>query len=132
MFWPSTLLAGITVLLAAVQASRDERRYEAAILRALGAGRGLLLGSALAEFGGLGLLAGLLAATVAAFGGLLLARALELHYRFDALTWLATNRSGPTQRASFARAWTRSIAADGCCSRTRPPASFVAAGTSPR
>ncbi len=84
-----TLLAGITVLLAAVQASRDERRYEAAILRALGAGRGMLLGSALAEFAGLGLLAGLLAATVAAFGGLLLAQALELRYRFNAMMWLA-------------------------------------------
>lgn len=84
-----TLLAGVTVLLAAVQASRDERRYETAILRALGAGRGLLLRSTLAEFVGLGLLAGLLAATGAALGGLLLARQLELRYRFDALMWLA-------------------------------------------
>ena len=32
-----TLLAGLTVLLAAVQASRDERRYETAMLE--GAGR---------------------------------------------------------------------------------------------
>ena len=84
-----TLLAGITVLLAAVQASRDERRYETAILRALGAGRGMLVRSTLAEFAGLGLLAGLLAASGAALGGLLLARQLDLHYRFDALMWLA-------------------------------------------
>ena len=32
-----TLLAGFTVLLAAVQSSRDDRRYESAVLRTLGA-----------------------------------------------------------------------------------------------
>ncbi|MBK6351170.1 MAG: hypothetical protein IPF50_15840 [Proteobacteria bacterium] len=34
-----TLLAGLMVLLAAVQATRDERRYESAMLRTLGASR---------------------------------------------------------------------------------------------
>jgi putative ABC transport system permease protein len=32
-------VAGITVLLAAIQATRDERRYESAMLRTLGATR---------------------------------------------------------------------------------------------
>ncbi len=80
-----TLFAGLTVLLAAVQVSRDERRYETAILRVLGASRALLLRSTLAEFAAIGLLAGLLAAGGAALGGFLLARQLDLHYRFDAL-----------------------------------------------
>ncbi len=64
-----TLLAGLTVLLAAVQASRDERRYETAIMRVLGAGRGMLMRSAVSEFAAIGLLAGLLAASGAALGG---------------------------------------------------------------
>ena len=34
-----TLAAGVVVLLAAVQATRDERRYESAMLRTLGASR---------------------------------------------------------------------------------------------
>ncbi len=84
-----TLFAGLTVLLAAVQVSRDERRYETAILRVLGAGRAMLLRSSLAEFAAIGLLAGLLAASGAALGGYLLARQLDLHYRFDALMWCA-------------------------------------------
>ena len=84
-----TLLAGLTVLSAAVQASRDERRYETAILRVLGAGRGMLLRGALAEFAALGLLAGTLAASGAALGGWLLARQLDLHYRFDGSVWAA-------------------------------------------
>src|SRR6201988_2338624 len=57
-----TLFAGLTVLLAAVQSSRDERRYESAMLRTLGASRGTVLKGVLAEFTTLGLLAGLLAA----------------------------------------------------------------------
>ncbi len=77
------------MLLAAVQASREERRYETAILRVLGAGRGMLLRSALAEFTALGLLAGILAASGAVLGGWLLARQLDLHYRYDATAWVA-------------------------------------------
>lgn len=83
-----TLLAGLTVLLAAVQASRDERRYETAVLRVLGARRGMIVRSVLTEFSALGLLAGLLAASGAAFGGFMLARQLELNYRFNLVFWL--------------------------------------------
>ena len=84
-----TLLAGLTVLLAAVQASRDERRYETAVLRVLGARRGMIVRSVLTEFSALGLLAGVLAASGAAFGGYMLARQLELNYRFDLPFWLS-------------------------------------------
>ena len=52
-----TLFAGLTVLLAAVQSSRDERRFESAMLRTLGASRNGLQG-VLAEFTVLGLLSG--------------------------------------------------------------------------
>ena len=83
-----TVLAGLTVLLAAVQTSRDERRYETAILRVLGASRGMLVRSALAEFAALGCLAGLLAASGAALCGYTVARQLDLNYRFNAWIWL--------------------------------------------
>ena len=83
-----TVLAGLTVLLASVQASRDERRFEAAVLRVLGAGRGMLRRAALAEFATLGLLAGLLAAAGASISGWLLARNLDLHYRFNLVVCL--------------------------------------------
>jgi predicted lysophospholipase L1 biosynthesis ABC-type transport system permease subunit len=84
-----TLLAGLTVLLAAVQASRDERAYETAVLRVLGARRGMLVRSMLTEFSALGLVAGILASSGAALGGYLLAWQLELNYRFDPLAWVA-------------------------------------------
>jgi len=60
-----TLLAAITVLLAAVQSSLDERVREVAVMRTLGAGNALLHRAVLAEFILLGLLAGLLAALTA-------------------------------------------------------------------
>lgn len=82
-----TLLAGLTVMLAAVQASRDERRRETAVLRVLGAQRRTLVTNVLVEFGSLGLLSGLLAASGAAFSSFYLARILELQYRFDAFAW---------------------------------------------
>jgi putative ABC transport system permease protein len=83
-----TLLAGLTVLFAAVQASRDERSYEIAILRVLGAGRSMIFASVLAEFSLMGALAGLMAATGASLGGAWLAHELELNYRFNAELWL--------------------------------------------
>ena len=83
-----TLLAGLTVLLAAVQASREERLYEIAILRVLGARRTMIFASVLAEFSLMGAVAGLLAATGASLGGAWLAHALDLKYRFNAGLWI--------------------------------------------
>ena len=83
-----TLLAGLTLLLAAVQASREERLYETAILRVLGAHRSMIFASMLVDFALIGALAGLLAASGASVGGAWLAHTLDLKYRFDALLWI--------------------------------------------
>ena len=79
-----TLLAGLTVLLAAVQSSRDERRYESAILRTLGASRRTVLQGVLAEFAALGVLSGLIAAAGASVAAYFLTtRVLDLPYVFS-------------------------------------------------
>ncbi len=84
-----TLFAGLTVMLAAVQANRDERRYESAMLRTLGASRATVLQGVLAEFTMLGLLAGVLAALGASIAGYFVAtRVLQMAYGFDVWVWL--------------------------------------------
>ena len=83
-----TLFAGLTVLLAAVQSSRDERRYESAMLRTLGASRATVVQGVLAEFATLGALSGLIAAAGASLAAYFLTtRWLELRYAFDLLPW---------------------------------------------
>jgi len=83
-----TLLAGITVLLAAIQATRDERRYESAMLRTLGATRRTVLQGVAAEFVALGLLSGLLGALGATVAGYFLAtRLFNLEYSVDLWVW---------------------------------------------
>ncbi|MEA3161238.1 MAG: putative transport system permease protein, partial [Gammaproteobacteria bacterium] len=84
-----TLAAGVVVLLAAVQSTRDERRYESAMLRTLGASRGTVLQGVAAEFSALGFLSGTLAAFGATGVGWVLARRLfSLQYTFDPWVWV--------------------------------------------
>jgi len=83
-----TLAAGVVVLLAAVQSTRDERRYESAMLRTLGASRWTVLQGVAAEFSALGFLSGTLAAFGATGIGWILARRLfSLQYTPDPLVW---------------------------------------------
>ncbi|HET9032412.1 MAG TPA: FtsX-like permease family protein [Dokdonella sp.] len=69
-----SLVAGILVLLAALAATADERRFEIALLRTLGANSRQLNIAVLGEFAVLGLLAGAVAAFGAAGTGIALAR----------------------------------------------------------
>lgn len=76
-----TLAAGLMVLLAAIQASKDERMFESAVLRTLGAKRSTVFKGLASEFVAIGLLAGLIAAAGA--GGLaywIASRVFELDY----------------------------------------------------
>jgi putative ABC transport system permease protein len=83
-----TLVAGIVVLLAAVQSTRDERRYESAMLRTLGASRNTVLQGVAAEFSALGFLSGTLAAFGATGVGWILAhRLFSLQFTVDPWVW---------------------------------------------
>lgn len=85
-----TLVAGIMVLLAAVQVTRDERRFESAILHALGAGRRKILQGVAVEFTVLGALSGTLAAMGATAIGFVLAhKVFDLDYAVSPLLWPA-------------------------------------------
>ena len=84
-----TLLAGLTVLYAAIVSTQDERIHEAAIFRTLGAKRRQLAGAWAAEFAILGGLAGLFAAAGAnALGYVVGEYALNLSYTFNPWIWL--------------------------------------------
>ena len=85
-----TLAAGVVVLLAAVQSTRDERRYESAMLRTLGASRGTVLQGVAAEFSALGFLSGTLAACGATGIGWILAhRLFSLEYSLEPEVFVA-------------------------------------------
>jgi putative ABC transport system permease protein len=68
-----SLVAGVLVLLAALAATADERRFEAALLRTLGAHNRQLAVAVLAEFAALGILSGAIAVAAAATLGSVLA-----------------------------------------------------------
>jgi putative ABC transport system permease protein len=117
-----TLFAGITVMMAAVQASRDERRYESAMLRTLGASRATVLQGVLAEFITLGLLSGLLAAIGASIGGYFVAtRVLEMKYGLDERVWLVGTLGGALLVAFSGWLATRSVI-------NHPPVTTLRAG----
>jgi len=85
-----TLLAGVLVLFAAVQGSREQRRNEAAIMRALGAKGRLLQTALLTEFLLLGGLAAVLATVVAQTLAIIIAtQLLDLEYSIRPMIWLA-------------------------------------------
>ncbi len=105
-----SLLAGIAVLLAAVQSTRDERRYESAMLRTLGASRQVVLKGLAAEFIVLGLLSGLLAASTANVVGYFLATEIfNLKYYFDFRIWWIGVISGVVVVGLSGIAVTRSV-----------------------
>ena len=84
-----TLLAGIAVMLAAINASRDERRRESALLRTFGASRATVTQGLAAEFVALGALAGLIAAAAAtAIGALLAEHVFDFPYTGSPWVWV--------------------------------------------
>jgi putative ABC transport system permease protein len=84
-----TLAAGIAVLFAAVQSTIDERRFESAMLRALGARRRTVFFGVMAEFAALGVAAGILASAGASILAAIVAVQLfQLPYEFNPLLWL--------------------------------------------
>lgn len=85
-----TLVAGLMVLYAAIQATLDERIRENAILRTLGASRRQMVRGLVTEFVVLGALAGVVAAAAATVVGYVLAEhVFRFPYRPDPLLWVS-------------------------------------------
>lgn len=84
-----TLVAGMLVMYAGIQASLTERQAEHGILRTLGARRSQLLRSLAVELTAAGMLAGLLASIFAELTGFVLARELfGLDFQLNPWLWL--------------------------------------------
>lgn len=89
------LAAGILVMLAVVQSTREERLYESAMLRTLGARRSVVLAGVAVEFAALGMISGVLAAAGATGVAWLLAeRVFQLDFTPDPMVWLAGLAAG--------------------------------------
>ena len=84
-----TLAGGLLVLQAAIAATQDERMFDAAILRTLGASRRQLATAQIAEFLLLGSLAGLVAAAGATATGWALAdRVFKIPFEANPMVWV--------------------------------------------
>ena len=105
-----SLLAGVTLLIATIMSTRDERRYESAMLRTLGASRYVVLRSLAAEFSVLGFLAGVLGAGAASVVGYVLAtRVFNIPYHVDVNLWIIGSLSGLLIVGITGVAFTRSV-----------------------
>ena len=111
--------AGLLVMLAVVQSTREERLYESAMLRTLGARRRVVLAGVAVEFAALGAISGVLAATGAsAVTWLLARRVFQLEFANDPLVWVTGLVAGLLVVGGAGVLATRTVV-------TRPPASIL-------
>ena len=89
------LMAGFTVLFAAVYATLDSRIYEGALMRTLGANRSLLRTAQFIEFGALGVISGLLAVVISeAVIFVLYTQVMHIVYRPSLYLWAVVPCAG--------------------------------------
>ena len=101
------IAAGLVVLFAAISSTQDERIFEGAILRTLGASRRQLAILQLAEFLAIGLLSGLIAA-VGAVGTAMVLSERVLNVPYDVSWPLPSPASSSAPSASRSRGcWAR-------------------------
>jgi putative ABC transport system permease protein len=114
-----TLLAGLMVLYAAIQATQDERLRENAILRAIGAKRRRLLQGLVTEFTVLGALAGILGAIIAVVLGYVVSvYVLDLQYLHNSWIWVIGPLGGAVGVGLSGTLGTRKVL-------SRPPLSVI-------
>ena len=107
-----TLAAGLVVLYTAIASTGDERAYEAAIMRTLGASRRQIAATQFAEFACMGALAGLLAAAGAsALGYVLAVKVLNVPYIGNPWIWLIGVGAGSAGIAAAGMLGTRRVLA---------------------